>query len=142
MDMFSLKGKTAVITGGGRGIGRGITRAMAKAGANVVIPGRGAGPLAEADEEARSLGAKTLVVQSDITKAADIARIVKEATDRFGYIDCWVNNAGSADPRPALQLRDVARSGAREAALHRGVRQELQKLIAQFGGPCHCALLP
>lgn len=107
MDMFSLKGKAVVVTGGGRGIGRGITRAMAKAGANIVITGRGIEPLREAEAEAQSLGAKVLVVQSDITRAEDLARIVKQATETFGYIDCWVNNAGSADPRDVGPMIDM-----------------------------------
>jgi len=107
MDMFSLKGKTAVVTGGGRGIGRGITRAMAKAGANVVIAGRSPEPLYKAEKEAQSLGAKTLVVPTDITKMEDIANLVTKSIEAFGYIDCWVNNAGSANPGdvgPLLKL--------------------------------------
>lgn len=107
MDMFSLKGKTAVVTGGGRGIGRGITRAMAKAGANVVIAGRTPEPLYEAEKEAKALGAKTLVVPTDITKREDIDNLVKKSLDAFGYIDCWVNNAGSANAGDVGRLIDL-----------------------------------
>ncbi len=108
--MFSLAGKTAVVTGGGKGIGRGISRAMAKAGANVVITGRSKVPLDEAAEELRKIGARTLVVPSDITKASDIDRIVNESLSAFGYVDCWVNNAGSArkeDVGPLLGITEA-----------------------------------
>lgn len=107
MDMFSLKGKTAVVTGGGRGIGRGITRAMAKAGANVVIAGRTPEPLYEAEKEAKALGAKTLVVPTDITKREAIDNLVKKSLEAFGYIDCWVNNAGSANAGDVGRLIDL-----------------------------------
>jgi NAD(P)-dependent dehydrogenase (short-subunit alcohol dehydrogenase family) len=107
MDMFSLKGKTVVVTGGGRGIGRGITRAMAKAGANVVIAGRSLEPLYAAEKEAQAMGAATLVVPTDITSANDIAKLVSESLGKFGYIDCWVNNAGSADPKDVGRLLDL-----------------------------------
>jgi 3-oxoacyl-[acyl-carrier protein] reductase len=105
--MFSLKGKTAVVTGGGRGIGRGITRAMAKAGANVVIAGRTPEPLYEAEKEAKSLGARTLVVPTDVTKREDIDNLVKKSLEAFGYVDCWVNNAGSANPGDVGRLIDL-----------------------------------
>lgn len=108
--MFSLSGKTAVVTGGGRGIGRGITLALARAGANVVLTGRTRAPLEETAADAQKLGAQTLVVQSDITRAADIKRIIDETLARFGYIDTFVNNAGSArseDVGPLIDLTEA-----------------------------------
>lgn len=96
--MFSLEGKTIVVTGGGRGIGRGIARACAQAGANVVITGRTPGPLEETARELAALGVGHLVVRGDIMAQAGIDAIVARAQDRFGAIDGWVNNAGSASP--------------------------------------------
>ncbi len=96
--MFSLRGKSVVITGGGRGIGRGITRAMATAGANVAIAGRTPGPLEETATETRALGSQTIVLPTDITKPASVDELVRAVVDRFGRLDCWVNNAGSARP--------------------------------------------
>ncbi|MET0370402.1 MAG: SDR family oxidoreductase [Sphingobium sp.] len=98
--MFSLKGKTVVVTGGGRGIGRGIARAMAQAGADLVITGRSPGPLDETAAELRGLGAEVAVVPADIMSFAGIAQVVDAARAIGGrdYIDCWVNNAGSASP--------------------------------------------
>ena len=107
--MFSLKGKTVVVTGGGRGIGRGIARAMAKAGADVLITGRSPGPLEETASELRALGANVSVVATDIMGFAGIAEVVAAALAMGGrnYIDCWVNNAGSASPGdvgPLMQM--------------------------------------
>ena len=105
--MFSLEGKSAVVTGGGRGLGKGISLWLAKAGANVVVAGRTPEPLANVAEEIAAMGRKALVVQADITKPEDIARIVSGAIETFGYINCWVNNAGSANPADVGPLMDL-----------------------------------
>lgn len=105
--MFSLAGKTVVVTGGGRGIGRGISRACARAGANVVITGRSADKLDETGEELDALGAHWLGVPGDITTAGAADAIVKAAQSRFGRIDGWVNNAGSAAASDVGPLLDI-----------------------------------
>ena len=105
--MFSLKGKAVVVTGGGRGIGRGISLAMAKAGASVVLTGRTAAALTATAAEVEALGARAVPIPSDITKADDIARIVDTTLAEFGYIDGWVNNAGSADPSDVSDLMNM-----------------------------------
>ncbi|WP_260583634.1 SDR family NAD(P)-dependent oxidoreductase [Sphingopyxis sp. PET50] len=105
--MFSLAGKTIVITGGGRGIGRGIARACAKAGANLVITGRTQEPLEETAAELADLGADHLLVPGDIMSQAALDEIVAKTVGRFGPIDGWVNNAGSAnaaDVGPMLRI--------------------------------------
>ena len=105
--MFSLEGKTIVVTGGGRGIGRGISMAMAQAGANVVLTGRTAASLDNIAGQIRALGRTAVPIPADITRKADIDRIVDTAMGQFGYIDGWVNNAGSAnaaDVGPLLSL--------------------------------------
>jgi NAD(P)-dependent dehydrogenase (short-subunit alcohol dehydrogenase family) len=107
--MFDLKGKTAVITGGGRGIGRGITVAMATAGANVVVAGRTREPLETAAALARGHGVLTLPVEADITVRSDLDRLVASGLELTGTIDCWINNAGSAraqDVGPLIDLRE------------------------------------
>jgi 3-oxoacyl-[acyl-carrier protein] reductase len=105
--VFSLQGKTALVTGGGRGIGRGITMAMARAGANVVLTGRTPEPLEATAAVARALGVRALVVVADITRAADLERMVRESVREFGYVDCWVNNAGSARTQDVGRLIDL-----------------------------------
>jgi NAD(P)-dependent dehydrogenase (short-subunit alcohol dehydrogenase family) len=107
--MFSLEGKTVVVTGGGRGIGRGIARAMAQAGADVLITGRSPEPLEETAAELRALGATVGTVATDIMSFDGIAIVVGAAIalGSNGYIDCWVNNAGSASPSDVGPLMDM-----------------------------------
>lgn len=107
--MFGLAGKTAVITGGGRGIGRGITLALAAAGANVVVAGRNRQPLEEAAAQAREQDVTAVPVVADITVEADLKALVAAGLEVTGAIDCWVNNAGSAradDVGPLIDLRE------------------------------------
>ncbi|MDB5716077.1 MAG: family oxidoreductase [Sphingomonadales bacterium] len=107
--MFSLEGKTVVVTGGGRGIGRGIARAMAQAGADVLITGRSLEPLEETAAELRALGATVGIVATDIMSFDGIAVVVGAAIalGTNGSIDCWVNNAGSASPGDVGPLMDM-----------------------------------
>jgi 3-oxoacyl-[acyl-carrier protein] reductase len=102
--MFSLKGKTTVVTGGGRGIGRGIALAMAQNGANVVITGRTQATLEATADEIRAIGGDVRWVVADVTSSEGIAAMVQTARDAFGYIHCWVNNAGSANPEDVGRL--------------------------------------
>lgn len=107
--MFGLSGKTVVVTGGGRGIGRGIVTAMAMADASVVVAGRTLETLVASVEEARQLGANAIPVVTDITVPAELDNLVNEALELSGRIDCWVNNAGSSrkeDVGPLLDLRE------------------------------------
>ena len=96
--MFSLSGKTVVVTGGGKGIGRGIAEALARCGAQVVVAGRSQQALAETVELLESLGAQALAVAGDITRGSDRERLLAAALERFCHIDGWINNAGSASP--------------------------------------------
>ena len=105
--MFELVGKTAVVTGGGRGIGRGITLALAAAGANVVLAGRTSEPLESAASEAREHGVIAIPVVADITVRDDLDRLVARGHEPTGCIDCWVNNAGSARPQDVGPLMDL-----------------------------------
>jgi 3-oxoacyl-[acyl-carrier protein] reductase len=105
--VFELTGKTVVVTGGGRGIGRGIARSMAESGANVVVAGRTAAPLEQTGAELEGLGARALVVPTDVTRSPDVARLIAETLDTFGRLDCWVNNAGSARDEDVNALIDL-----------------------------------
>ena len=106
--MFDLTGKTVVVTGGGRGIGRGISRAMAKCGASVVVAGRSEAPLVDTVAELQSLGVAGRAVPTDITDAHGLASLVSTTLDEFGAIDCWVNNAGSANAGDVGPLIDLS----------------------------------
>jgi 3-hydroxybutyrate dehydrogenase/3-oxoacyl-[acyl-carrier protein] reductase len=98
--MERLKGKVALITGGGRGIGRSIALAMARDGAIIAVSSRTTDQLETVAAEARAAGAPdTLVIAADATKAADQRGAVKAVVERFGRIDILVNNAGGVTTR-------------------------------------------
>jgi 3-oxoacyl-[acyl-carrier protein] reductase len=105
--LFSLAGKTAVVTGGGRGIGRGIARAIARAGARVVIFGRTQSALDETARELAALGAEAATLAGDVTQRAQLDALVALALARFGRIDAWVNNAGNVGPGDQGPLLDI-----------------------------------
>lgn len=99
-----LKGKTAVITGSGRGIGKAIAMKLASFGANIVINDIPSSDYADATcEEIKALGVECIVVKGDVRSTEDVAELVKAATDKFGAIDIFVNNAGVT--RDGLMLR-------------------------------------
>ncbi len=102
---MDVSGKTALVTGGTRGIGRGIVLALARAGANVVTCGRSGG--ANADELARELketGGDHSVLQADVADPAAVERLVGECRDRYGHLDVVVSNAGVITHVPFAQL--------------------------------------
>lgn len=108
--MFDLSGQAVVVTGGGTGIGRGIVRAMATAGADLVIAGRTRSTLDETATEARNIGATCHVVPTDITNPDDVAQLVDVTVNEFGRIAAWVNNAGSASADDVGPLIDLTES--------------------------------
>src|SRR5438309_3663739 len=93
-----LAGKVAVVTGGGSGIGRGIALAMAREGADVVIPDIQVQNAERVGAEVRALGRKVASMKTDVTSAADVKAMVDRTRETFGKIDILVNNAGMAAP--------------------------------------------
>jgi len=89
-----LAGRTVVVTGASSGFGRGIAIAMAARGADVVLAARRADALEEVALEARAAGGQALVVPTDVSDPAQVARLAEAAEARFGPIDVWINNAG------------------------------------------------
>ncbi|MEU0382796.1 SDR family NAD(P)-dependent oxidoreductase [Streptomyces chartreusis] len=87
-------GRTALVTGGGSGIGRGIALAFAAEGANVVVAGRRREPLDETKALVEAAGGKALAVTADVTRADDVQALVDATVDHFGSLDVAVNNAG------------------------------------------------
>lgn len=92
---LSLKNKVALITGGGRGIGRSIAQAMAESGADLVIASRKIADLENAAIEIRKTGRKCLPVATHVGRPDDIKNLVDRAVAEFGRIDILVNNAAT-----------------------------------------------
>jgi len=90
----SLKAKTAIITGGGTGIGKAIAKRFHDEGAQVIICGRRENKLNETCSAIAPNGDRVYSIRADVTEESDIKRIVKEAVDKTGRIDILVNNAG------------------------------------------------
>jgi NAD(P)-dependent dehydrogenase (short-subunit alcohol dehydrogenase family) len=102
--LFDLSGKSAIITGGGRGIGKAIAEALTSAGAKVVITGRREEWLKPTSEELTSRGHTCIPVIADVTKPEDIAKTVKTALESLGQIDILFNNAGQTWGQPTIEL--------------------------------------
>jgi NAD(P)-dependent dehydrogenase (short-subunit alcohol dehydrogenase family) len=106
-ELVSLAGRTAVVTGGGRGLGKAIAMRLAEAGANVVI-GDIEGGLAETaakDLEARH-GGKAIGMAMNVADTPSVRAVADRAVEAFGGLDIWVNNAGIFPSVPVPQMTD------------------------------------
>lgn len=104
-EMFKLNGKVAIVTGGGRGIGKFIAAGLAEAGADVVVTSRKIKNLeATALELEKDYGIRALAVACDLAKEADIEQMAKTAMEKFGRVDILVNNAGATWGAPTLDF--------------------------------------
>ncbi len=97
-----LEGKVAMITGASQGLGRALALAYAKEGAQVVVNSRSEESIRPVAEEAESTSAEVLALAADVSKSADVEKLVGAAVERFGKIDVLVNNAGVLGPRVAI----------------------------------------
>lgn len=93
---FDLSGKTAIVTGGGSGIGLGIARALAKAGADIALCGRRLSVCEKACDEIRAAGVKAEAFRCDVSQQSEVEAMVAAVIERFGCIGILVNNAGIA----------------------------------------------
>jgi NAD(P)-dependent dehydrogenase (short-subunit alcohol dehydrogenase family) len=94
--IFDISGKTALVTGASRGLGRAFAEVLAEYGADVVCVGRDQAKLTETAEELNKYGHKNITITADVSDATEIQRMVEEAVRQFGKIDILVNNAGIA----------------------------------------------
>lgn len=102
-----LKGKVAIVTGGSKGIGKGIAEALLKEGATVVITARNADELEDTAAMFRLQGMDVLAIVADMTKEADLQRLVTTTVQKLGHIDILVNNAGGLDVFGPLDTIDM-----------------------------------
>ena len=100
-ELFDLSGKTAIVTGGGSGIGRQMAGALAELGANLVLCARKVERCEDAAAELAKLGPRTLALQCDVRKPDDVRSVVERTVEKLGGVDVLVNNAGAAWGAPA-----------------------------------------
>ena len=93
-ELFDLRGKVAIVTGGNGGIGLGMARGLAEAGAGIAIVGRNEAKLAAAVAELKQAGARAISVTADVTDKAAVTAMVVRVRRELGRIDILVNNAG------------------------------------------------
>ena len=107
-DQFRLDGKVAVVTGGGRGIGRGIALAMAECGADVVVTARRKEDVNAVQKEIEVLGQRSLGLSADVMDWNSMPKVLDQVVDEFGSIDIMVNNAGGNLDRQMHALPDIS----------------------------------
>jgi NAD(P)-dependent dehydrogenase (short-subunit alcohol dehydrogenase family) len=100
-QLFDLEGKTALVTGGSRGLGLQIAEALGEAGAKILLTSRKAADLEEAAADLQAKGIDTRWIAADASDPAQVKKVVDEAMQRLGRIDILVNNAGATWGAPA-----------------------------------------
>lgn len=103
-SLFDLSGQVAIVTGTSRGLGQYLARALAGAGADLVITSRRRDSLAGFAEEIRGLGRRVVELELDVRDQASIRRMAEQAQEAFGQIHILVNNAGCNVRKPALEI--------------------------------------
>src|SRR6185369_5435440 len=103
-NFFDLTGKVAIITGTSRGLGQYMGRALARAGADLIITSRTLDTLQEFRSEIESLGRKALPLELDVRDFDSVQRMVEAAYEHYGKIDILVNNAGCNVRKPAVDI--------------------------------------
>jgi glucose 1-dehydrogenase len=134
----ALTGKVAVVTGGNSGIGKAIALALAAQGATIVIDWVADEQATEAlEDQVRALGDKVLGVQADVSKVADLERLIASAVTAFGRIDVMVNNAGVETRTSVLDTTESQYERVLDINLKSaffGTQLAARQMIAQGGG--------
>ena len=102
--LFDLAGRVALVTGTSRGLGQYFARALARAGADMILTSRNRSTLASMEREIATLGRRSVSVSLDVRDERSIRSAVAEAEDAFGSIDILVNNAGMNIRKPAVEV--------------------------------------
>jgi 2-deoxy-D-gluconate 3-dehydrogenase len=104
---FSLRGKVALVTGSSQGLGKSMARALAHAGADVIVNGRDAAKLAPVVHKLEAEGLRAHAIAADLGRRADVQRLVDRAIAWQGHLDILVNNAGIIRRHPAAEHSDT-----------------------------------
>ncbi len=103
-DLFDLSGRVAIVTGTSRGLGQAFARALAGAGADLVVTSRKRESLSKFESEITALGRRVLSLELDVRSQESIERMTSAAEGAFGHLDILVNNAGCNVRKPALDV--------------------------------------
>lgn len=112
LDRFRIDDKVALVTGGGRGIGRATALALAECGADVALAARSVDQLEEVADEIRKLGRRALVVECNAARTENLEAFVDRAMEEFGRIDIVINNVGGSMPKDFLSTTEKEFEGA------------------------------
>lgn len=107
-DLFDLKGRKAVVSGAGRGIGKAIALGLARAGADIGLVARTESELNAVADEIKEIGRRAAVRASDLTVTADIPELISGLAGDLGGIDILVNNAGTNIPQDSVDVSEAA----------------------------------
>jgi 2-dehydro-3-deoxy-D-gluconate 5-dehydrogenase len=134
MDFFRVDGKVAIVTGGNTGLGQGYAVALAKAGADLVIPTYDTN-WDETRELIEKEGRKVVFIQADLTKKADRQNVVKVTMENFGKIDILINNAGTIRRAPLLEYKEEDWNAVMDINLNAVyfLSQEVARVMAEQG---------
>ncbi len=102
--LFNVSNKTAIVTGGGRGLGEIMAHTLAEAGANVVVCSRDLAACKEVSKALKEKGVQSLAFECDVTVPAEVEHVVRETVKQFGTIDILVNNSGTSWIAPILTM--------------------------------------
>ena len=101
-----LKGRTAIVTGAGQGMGRAVAAALARLGARVVVNDRERRTAEKVAAELRAQGAEAMAIVADVTNASGVRRMVARVLRRYSAIHILVNNAGVLRPTPTAEISE------------------------------------
>lgn len=138
LEIFSLEGKTAIVTGASRGIGRSIALGFAEAGAKVTVAARSVDDLETLAKEIEAAGSEALVVPTDVRERESLQALVDQTIERFGKVDVLVNNAGGSNfMAPLVTMRpegwDKIRTLNYDSVFH-ATQIAAQAMLASGGG--------
>lgn len=105
VELFSLAGRVAIVTGGSTGLGRQMAEGLAEMGASVVLCARKKERCEQAAAELEALGVKTLALGCDVRNADDIQKVIDSTLTAFGKIDILINNAGASWGAPVEEMK-------------------------------------
>jgi NAD(P)-dependent dehydrogenase (short-subunit alcohol dehydrogenase family) len=109
IPQFDLTDRTAIVTGGGQGIGKGICLALAEVGANIIVADMNFKGAEETAREVEALGRKSLAIETDVCNGAQVEAMAQRAMEVFGAIDILVNNAGGPKHMvPIMEMTEAA----------------------------------